>query len=63
MKKEKEKEKNQNKMCKHCGGPLRHDIGDVSCLMCSRSENHVCDKCLFADKNTATQAKKHYKAA
>lgn len=58
----KEKEKDQNKMCKHCGGPLRHDIGDVSCLMCSRSENHVCDKCLFVDKS-AIQAKKHYKAA
>lgn len=58
MKKDKEK----NKICKHCGGPLRHDIGDVSCLMCSRSETHICDKCLFGEK-TMSHPKKHYKAA
>lgn len=60
MKQEKEKEK--NKICRHCGGPLRHDIGEVSCLMCSRSETHKCEKCLFIEKNDPHE-KKHYKAA
>lgn len=56
--------KNKHKICQHCGGAFRHDAGEVSCLMCSRSENHKCDKCLFIEKSASRQIrKKQYKAA
>ena len=57
-----QKEKNRRKFCRHCGGPLRYDPGEVSCLMCSRNADHICDRCLFPEK-AAVREKRRKKAA
>jgi len=56
------KKANKKRICRHCGGPFRYDIGEVRCLMCSRSSDHRCDRCRLIGKNDSQQ-KSQYKAA
>ena len=56
------RKKIENKVCRHCGGPLRRDVHGVSCFMCSRGEDHKCERCIFIEKND-TRERKQYKAA
>lgn len=34
-------------MCKHCGGILIDRLNEISCVMCGRSTDHICENCQF----------------
>ncbi len=34
-------------MCKHCGGTLIDRLNEISCVMCGRSTDHICENCQF----------------
>ncbi len=45
----------QTAKCKHCGGPLRDYRYSVSCLMCGRAEDHICERCRYSEEELMTK--------
>ncbi|GMT43137.1 MAG: hypothetical protein IEMM0002_1548 [bacterium] len=37
---------NGTRICKHCNGHLRYYHGTLTCLMCGRDVDHVCQECM-----------------
>ena len=43
--KKKKKPVEASMRCNHCGGPIRPNGEILTCLMCSREQNHTCSNC------------------
>lgn len=50
-------------VCNHCGGKLTMNGDILSCLMCGREADHLCDNCLIKPVQNAAKDKKEAKAA
>ena len=51
-------EKDRGPRCNHCGGAFKLSGDMVSCIMCSREKNHICDTCTHASENKVEESKK-----
>lgn len=50
-------------VCNHCGGKLTMNGDILSCLMCGREADHLCDNCLIKPVQNTSKDKKEAKAA
>lgn len=50
-------------ICNHCGGKLTMNGDILSCLMCGREADHLCDNCLIKPGQNADRDKKETKKA
>ncbi len=50
-------------VCNHCGGNLTMNGDILSCLMCGREADHLCDNCLIKPGQNAGKEKKEAKTA
>ncbi len=50
-------------VCNHCGGKLTMNGDILSCLMCGREADHLCDNCLIKPAQNTGKEKKEGKAA
>ncbi len=48
-------------ICNHCGGKLTMNGDILSCLMCGREADHLCDNCLIKPDQNAAKEKKEAK--
>lgn len=50
-------------VCNHCGGNLTMNGDILSCLMCGREADHLCENCLIKPVQNAGKEKKETKPA
>lgn len=48
-------------ICNHCGGNLTMNGDILSCLMCGREADHLCDNCLIKPAQNTGKEKKEAK--
>lgn len=50
-------------VCNHCGGKLTMNGDILSCLMCGREADHLCDNCLIKPVQSTGKDKKEAKTS
>lgn len=50
-------------ICNHCGGNLTMNGDLLSCLMCGREADHLCENCLIKPVQSAGKDKKETKTS
>lgn len=36
--------------CKHCGGALVDKLDEIACVLCGRTQDHICDNCQYLEE-------------